>query len=460
MITPNGRNMTGSKGRILLITRHAPPIGGSHGNRVRNFLKYLAESGWDVDVLTTSASPWFPHYDPSLIDWHQKGVRIFRTSAGPLTAIYWFLMKVLSLQPKFAPVAGPSKISTNPLLTALKVLSYSGQALASIPLTVASTLAIASTPIEWFPFAVYRGLRLAGKHNYNIMISSTCHLIAYAIKKRTGLRWVTDYADPVAFDPPLSRNKMKFQVEYTGERRILKLADALVVTTQETKQDFLKHYPFLNEAKVVVIPMGVDYGIFKKATIKSADKFRILYVGEVYPGTRTVEPFMDAIRLFEKQKHKEVIEVNFAGRVTDEITRPIRRKQLWDTIKPLGFTPYDEIPGLLMGSDVLLFLGNQGGLQVPGKLFEYLAARRPILFIKGDEKDPSLQFLEHLNRGIIVNNRPEEIYGALVQFCDLYKTGTLDTAFNLAPVPGISWKERAEILSRLCMKLVASKNGH
>lgn len=453
--------MNSRKGRILFVSFFAPPMGGSHGKRVRSFFEYLAESGWEVDVLTASPSPGWPNYDPSLIDWRHDGVKIFRTFAG-LTGIYYSLKKVSHPQPKFNAVPNARRMGTKPVSILSRLSGYAAHILASIPTAIARSLTIARTPIDWYPFAVCQGLRLAGKHRYDILISSSydCHLIAYAIKKRTGLPWITDYGDPWAFNPHVNRNKIKFQIEYNAERRVLKLADAVVLTTEETKQDYLTHYPFLNEKKVVVIPMGADCDSYEEGAIERRDKFTVLYTGTIYQASRDAEPFLDAVKLFfEKHDRQQSIEILFAGSLDNQLKTSIARRQLCDRIQLLGFIPHDEIPGLLMGVDVLLFLGNQGGLQVPGKLFEYLAARRPILFIKGDEKDPSLRFLKELNRGIIVNNITEEIYQALVQFCDLYRTGTLDAAFNLAAVPGISWKERAETLSRLCMNLVSKKDG-
>ena len=449
------------KRRCLFICHCAPPIGGSHGKRVRSFFEYLAESGWEVDVLTLSPSPGFPSYDRSLIDWQHEGVRIFRSFAG-LTGMYYSLQRASGAQIKLNPMTSGRGIAKKPFSILSRLACYGAYTLLGISAVIGRSLMIASTLIDWYPFAVYQGLRLAGKHRYDILISSSydCHLIAYAIKKRTGLPWITDYGDPWAFNPHVNRNKIKFQIEYNAERRVLKLADAVVLTTEETKQDYLTHYPFLNEKKVVVIPMGADCDSYEEGAIERRDKFTVLYTGTIYQASRDAEPFLDAVKLFfEKHDRQQSIEILFAGSLDNQLKTSIARRQLCDRIQLLGFIPHDEIPGLLMGVDVLLFLGNQGGLQVPGKLFEYLAARRPILFIKGDEKDPSLRFLKELNRGIIVNNITEEIYQALVQFCDLYRTGTLDAAFNLAAVPGISWKERAETLSRLCMNLVSKKDG-
>jgi hypothetical protein len=92
---------------------------------------------------------------------------------------------------------------------------------------------------------------------------------------------------------------------------------------------------------------------------------------------------------------------------------------------------FDKIPSLLIGADVLLFLGPHGELQVPGKLFEYIAAQRPILCIKGDERDPSLRILQSLNRGVIVDNEKENIFSGVIRLYNLYRKQELEKIFDL-----------------------------
>lgn len=199
--------------------------------------------------------------------------------------------------------------------------------------------------------------------------------------------------------------------------------------------------------------MGADYDLFKGAQIEKSEKFRILYAG-TFCAIRNIEPFLDAVKLFyEERKLKTDAEILFAGNVDGNTMKLIEDKHLHDKIQLLGYLPHDKIPPLLTGADVLLFWGNQGGLQLPGKLFEYVAARRPILCIKGDEKDPSLRILKDLNRAIMVDNRKGNIYSEIIRLYNLYQKQELDRAFDLREIPGFSWESRVEVLDGICERL-------
>ena len=435
----------GEKKRILFIDYYVFPLSGPHRNRLRNFINYLNEFGWNVDVLTT-----LPLYGKAPDSGFRESVSFFSTSHGFLNKTYYNMLQTGDRKTRH-------EFTSDNKVTAGSFFSH----LLEIFRHIATAVMIPDNTIEWYPFGVHQGLKLTKKYKYDLLISSafpvTCHFIAYTIKKRRGLPWVADYGDPWVFNPGLNPNRIKFHIEYKIEQNILRKADAITVTTEETKQNYLKNYPFLNEEKVTVIPMGADYNQFKKVSIEKSEKFRIMYAGAIYK-TQNIGPFLDAVKLFyKKQKLDNNIKILFAGNIRDETVKLIESKHLQDKIQLIGFLPQDKIPALLMGADVLLLFGAQGGLQVPCKLFEYLAARRPILCIKGDEKDPSLRLQEGLNRGIIVNNKTEEIYSALTQFYNLHKKGTLDTVFNLAKIHGICWRDRVERLSRLCEDLINDK---
>lgn len=441
----------GKKKRILFIGYYLPPLEGSHSNRLRNFINYLDDFGWKVDVLTSSPPLSFSHCDNTPSSRFRESVMVFRTSHGFLNKTYYKVLQTGDRKRRHESTSD-NKVTAGGFFSCfLKIIG-----------PIANTAMVPDSSIEWYPFGVYQGLKLTKKYKYDLLISSalpvTCHLIAYTIKKRRGIPWIADYGDPWVFNPAFNPKRIKFGIVYKIEQKVLALADAVVVTTEETKQDYLKHYPTLSEEKVTVIPMGADYDLFNGATIERSEKFRILYTGAIY-GIRNIEPFLDAVRLFyEEQKLENDIEILFAGSIDNRTMKLIESKQLQGTIQLLGNLQSDKIPPLLKGANVLLFLGNRGGLQVPGKLFEYLAARRPILCIKGNEKEPSLRFFEGLNRGIIVNNETKEIYSALIQLYSFYKKGTLDAVFSLAEMPDVFWRDRVNRLDKICGKLLNANN--
>jgi hypothetical protein len=80
------------------------------------------------------------------------------------------------------------------------------------------------------------------------------------------------------------------------------------------------------------------------------------------------------------------------------------------------------------------------GYQVPAKLFEYFAAKRPILAIKYDEADIAGRLVEERNRGLVVQNRRDMILQALEQLYLLWKNNRLDTCFSLEEMPEFTWE--------------------
>lgn len=440
------------KKRILFIGYNLPPLGGPHSNRLINFVNYLDKLGWKVDVLTISPPPSFPLYNNNSGNCFRESIRFFRTSHGFINKTYYDMMKTANDKIKHA-YTSDSKINAKKLRTyLLKILRH-----------IANSVLVPDSTIEWFPFGVYQGLKLTKKYKYDLLISSafpaTCHFIAYIIQKRRGLPWIADYGDPWVFNPTFNPKRIKFPIEYKVESSILKAADAIIVTADETKQNYLKNYPVLKEEKIIVIPMGTDYNLFKRMQIERSKKFRILYAGTLYAGTKygskNLEPFLDAVELlYEQEKFRKDIEIIFIGNILDDAIEVIENKQLQDKVILKGYLPHDKIPSLLMGSDILLLFGGEGEIQVASKIFEYIAARRPILCVKGNEKDPTLKLLQGLNRGIIVDNKKENIYSEIIGLYNLYQKQELEGTFDLRERLDCSWENRVRALDKICGELI------
>ena len=437
----------GKKKRILFVGYYLPPLEGSHSNRLRNFINYLDEFGWKVDVLTSSPPLSFSHCDNTPSSRFRESVMVFRTSHGFLNKTYYNLLQTGDRKTRHVFTSDNKITARNFFPHLLEIFG-----------PIATAVMVPDSTFEWYAFGVYQGLKLTKKYKYDLLISSalpaTSHFIAYTIKKRRGLPWVADYGDPWVFNPSFNPKRIKFGTEYKIEQNILRTADAITVTTEETKQNYIKHYPSLIKEKVTVIPMGADYDMFIGAQIEKSEKFRILYAGTIYK-TQNIGPFLDAVKLFyKKQKLENSIEILFAGNIMDETVRLVESKQLQNKIQLIGFLPQDKIPSLLMNADILLLFGAQGGLQVPSKLFEYIAARRPILCVKGSKKDPSLRILQGLNRGVIVDNEKEDIHSGIIRLYNLYQKQELEKIFDLRERSDYSWENRVRELDKICKRLV------
>lgn len=444
LINKKDKHVASSQGKILFISWTVPPIMGSHGNRVIHFLKYLKEYAWSIDVLTIRSSTNFPHFDPLSLKLLPNNMHVYRVHPGIFNHIYYNLMLPLKLNSD-APT-----METEPRLLA-NFIEF-------------SKLFIMETNLlwlfDWIPFAVLKGFNLTHKYNYDLIISSGflgSPIIAYFIKRlKSKLFLIIDYGDPWVFAPTYNEEhtKLKFFLDHWIEERILKVTDILIVTTEETKNSYLKNYPFLRPEKVKVIPMGVDISRFNHSIIEPPIKFRILYAGSIYP-TRDIYPFLEAVRQISSNGNlKDKIEILLVGNINNEIKKLIADMNLKEIISIKGFVPYQNSIKLILGAHILLSFGNKGGLQVPGKLFEYIYARRPILWIKGDENDPAMKYLRNINRSVIVENESKEIRFEIMRLYELYEKGLLEKSFDLNEVPSVSWEDRVKLLNDICKELL------
>ncbi|MRR22575.1 hypothetical protein EG830_06300 [bacterium] len=60
-------------------------------------------------------------------------------------------------------------------------------------------------------------------------------------------------------------------------------------------------------------------------------------------------------------------------------------------------------------SDLIVYLDNAWGVQVPGKVYEVLAVNRPVLYIYRDPGSPSYELVKNLKGVVMVQNNCSEI---------------------------------------------------
>lgn len=113
---------------------------------------------------------------------------------------------------------------------------------------------------------------------------------------------------------------------------------------------------------------------------------------------------------------------------------------------------------LQASADVLLVIGNDEPGQTPGKLFEYMGASAPILYVTGAKNDPAAALVATLRRGVVVANDPGQIFTALQRLCGLHRAGKLHEAFDLSEerVHEYSWQALAARYSALLQNVIRS----
>ena len=124
------------------------------------------------------------------------------------------------------------------------------------------------------------------------------HLIGYYLKKRYKLPWVADFRDEWTNNPfaKYDKSSLRYKIEYALERRILQVANKIVVTTPLARENYIKGFN-LPASKVITITNGYDEDDFTKLNDDNTckDKFSVFHNALLY-GIRTPITYFKALR--------------------------------------------------------------------------------------------------------------------------------------------------------------------
>lgn len=406
--------------KALLITYHFPPMLGCCALRVGAVARSLAQKGWECHILTAAIPAGHPVY--TLDDETQ--------TSEPLWHVYplseGFIGRTMQrLRRTGAHPKGSVNVSAKP-----SVVSRSSR-LANF----LKAIAFPDSKLGWIPEAYRCAKRLLQKHRFNLIYSFgypwSCHVVAYALQ--SGLPWVADYADPWTLNPddqafPHWRKRLDFAVE----SKLLRRTTAVVVATPESKALLGELFgPAISQRSHVarVAQFSSDeYGLFPGDL---PAHFQVAFTG-LLNLTREPYSFFDALQVFKEQEN---IRVCLAGLIGDNFVNYASSLGLDCLIHQLGRLGRRQTIGLQQTSHVLLSFGWAGGLQVPCKLYEYFAARRPILHIAGDAQDPAAALVRQYQRGLVVRNDVGAIGEGLCKLYGYWASGTLEQRFDLSPLP-------------------------
>jgi len=227
----------------------------------------------------------------------------------------------------------------------------------------------------------------------------TSHLAGYWLAILTGLPWVAHFRDPWITGLHAERrpDKICFKINRALERMTISRADVVVCVTEEHAALMRAAYDQMPASKFAVVMNGFD-GLEWQEVIESippdapgerydADaprKFRITYAGDLYmkrdpaPLFRALGALIDGGEIGRDEASVELIGSceSSKGRGMADI---ISEAGIEGCVEIRGRLSHPETLRRLLQSDLLLLLSEKQLIEIPGKTFEYLKTRRPIL---------------------------------------------------------------------------------
>ena len=417
--------------KVLIITYHFPPRTTVASLRPLGLARYLPEFGWDTMILTAALpgrpDPQFEvvetqHHDSLALGW---GRRLFKLDPNQtLMAQIAQLKKKLGIRSERSPL--------DLLLTA-----------------IGEVTAYPDPQKGWRAYAIKAGEDIMRRQNIKAIISTsppvTSHIIARELKERWRIPWLADFRDLWTQNYYYPYSPLRRMIERKLELKTLAVADVLVAASQPAADDL---HNLHRQKKVHSIPNGFDPVELNITPGNLTTKFTITYTGNLYPGRQSPARLFAPLRglVAERSIDAGDIEVRFYGPQAGWIDKQAQRYGLTDIVKQFGMVPREIALNKQRESQLLLLLKwndpRQRGVYT-AKIFEYLAARRPI-FAVGGFPDVVDQLLDETKAGVS-GQTGEEIKALLLQLYQEYKlTGAVSYSGDEAVTSKYSHREMAK----------------
>jgi glycosyltransferase involved in cell wall biosynthesis len=381
----------------LFLTYFFPPLGGGGVQRSAKFARYLPDHGWRavvVSVKPNRRNSTEQGVDFSLLDEVKDRCEIFRVRPVELSGLYYFLyrMRLRKL-----------------LLELERLVPFLGM----------------EYKIGWFFAGLKQSKEILKRFPIRVIYSSSppysAHLIAGVLKREFGLPWVADFRDSWTQAGTYNvRKRLHVRIDRKLENGAVMDADAVIANTVSNRDDLIRGFA-VHPAKIHVIPNGFDPGDFPEGEIKEdvSPGFIVSCVGKLHQVKAPVG-LARAFRRFHEE-HPTVL-LKFLGRPL----RPALR--IFQSLLPPEAWEYsdriDHPSAIRVMRESALLLADVANERythlIPGKLYEYLAVRKPILFI-GPEDGDAANLIRETKAGKVVAFEEQSIYEGLTRFYEEWR---------------------------------------
>jgi glycosyltransferase involved in cell wall biosynthesis len=347
---------------VLIVAQIAPPSSLVAARRVAAQCKYLARMGYEVTVLTSVASGAGPI---------EGAHRVVRTKDALTSGLNW-------RRGQFAALGGASEGSYKP------------------PSRLASVVVPDLSLGTWLPFALPAARRLARERRFDCVLTTSpppsTHLVGVALRRR-GIPWIAELRDGWTFEPPHAPWPLGVQhaADRALERRALSRADAVIAVTRPIVDDLRERLGL--DAQLITNgfdPDDIPPEPKEPDPLLAVDRHSLVHTGRLSLSGRSLRPLLDGLRLARELDPRVArgLELVFAGSATDEERGLLEAPDLSDAVRFLGWLDRTRALELQRAADTLLVVTSTGSQRsiATGKLYEYLAAGRPILVL-GDQTE-------------------------------------------------------------------------
>ncbi|MFI8379574.1 glycosyltransferase family 4 protein [Leeuwenhoekiella sp. NPDC079379] len=421
--------------KALIICYYWPPAGGPGVQRWLKFVKYLRD--FDIEpVVYVPENPHYPIVDASLEAEIPQGTTVLK---HPIKEPY-------GLAQLF------SKKQTDQISSGIIKDKEKQGLLQRLMLFVRGNLFIPDARKWWIKPSVKYLKSYLKSTNIDVIITTgpphSLHLIGLQLKKQTQLPWVADFRDPwttIGYQKKLKLTQKSRQKHVDLEFEVLNEADHILVTSPTTKNDFSK----TTSTPISCITNGFD--TVYDSTLLLDTKFTIAHIGSLLED-RNPDILWQALSELKQENSdfSKDLSIQLTGKVSTTVIKNIENYHLHENLDLPGYVSYQEAIHRQCSAQLLLLIeidSYDTQAIIPGKLFEYLASKRPIIAI-GPKDSDIIEILEKAKSGTYFSYANKaQLKNTISEYYNAYKTGGI--AQNTSDLTAFSRRELTRQLSEI-----------
>ncbi len=410
--------------KVLIIAYYWPPAGGGGVQRWLKFVKYLPEYGWEPVVYAPDPKEAdYPLKDESLIQEVSDQVEVIRRPIWEPRKVYQRFVSSSDPSPKKGKV--DEIFYMNPKDRSIKQ---------DISLWIRGNIFIPDARVFWVSPSVTFLKKYLKTNPVDAIVTTgpphSMHLIGMRLKRLTGITWIADFRDPwtdIEFYDKMMLSKWADKQHRKLEKQVHQQADAVI----KVSPYWINRDQDLEPQKMVVITNGYDEEDFAHEPPALDEKFLISHVGTL-ANDRNPRILWEAIKDLEKEVpgFGSDLQIQVMGKTDASVLESAQSMGVDKYLVNTGYVAHSEAIRIMQASHILLLLINDVAFNAPGrmtgKIFEYLAARRPILLIGPVDGDAAQVIADTQSGASVGFGDLEGLKKILTDYYALYKSGSLN----------------------------------